>query len=80
MKKAVVFLIFSVASISCNVSVDKQNNTDSVSKTDSFLKKADTTLHKWGDSAKEKMKDAGHEIKKEWKEHFGKDSATKKLQ
>jgi hypothetical protein len=39
MKKAVVFLIFSVASISCNVSVDKQNIQILLVKQTHFLKK-----------------------------------------
>jgi hypothetical protein len=78
MKK--VLVILAIAFTSCNVSVDKQGNKDSATRTDSFLKKADTTLNKWGDSAKEKFKDAKREIKQEWKEHFGKDSSTKKLQ
>ncbi len=64
------FLLFT----SCDITV----KTDNKSKTDSLLQKADTTLEKLGDSAKEKFKDAKKEVKEEWKEHFDKDS-TKSL-
>jgi len=61
----------------CNVNVDTEHKSDSTNLT---MQKVDTTLHKLGDSAKEKLKDAGQEIKKEWQQHFAKDSSAKKLQ
>ena len=65
--------------ISCNVSVDERSDNDSATKVDSFIEKADTTLEKWGDTAKKKLKDAGHAIKQQVNEHFKKDSVTIKF-
>jgi hypothetical protein len=73
MKK--ILIIASIAAFaSCNVSVDKQNDKDSVSKFDSAIDKVDDKLDEWGDSAKEKFKDAKQEVKA----RLNKDSADDK--
>lgn len=75
MKRIVVISIGMVFFTACDINVKTENKT----KKDSLLQKADTTLEKWGDSAKAKFKDAKSEVKEEWNEHFGKDSASKKV-
>lgn len=59
---------------SCNVSIEEKNDKDSATGFDSFMQKADTTLERWGDSAKEKYKDVRDNVK----ERFDRDSNSLK--
>lgn len=72
MKRVFIFIAAAVVTASCNIDV-KTEKKDGTSKLDSFVQKADTTLEKWGDSAKEKFKDLKQDVKK----RFAKDSASK---
>jgi outer membrane protein assembly factor BamD (BamD/ComL family) len=75
MKKVLIIALSVLFITACDINVKNEDKT----KTDSLLQRADTTLEKLGDSAKEKFKDAKSEVKEEWNEHFGKDSASKKV-
>lgn len=77
MKKLIAIVSASFVFSACNVNVDTEHKSDSTNAT---IKVDTTTINKLGDSAKEKLKDAGQEIKKEWQQHFSKDSSAKKLQ
>ena len=57
---------------SCNVNVDEENKNDSTTGFDSFVQKTDTTLERWGDSAKEKYKDVRDDVK----DHFDDDDSV----
>jgi ElaB/YqjD/DUF883 family membrane-anchored ribosome-binding protein len=59
--------------LSCNVSVEEKHEKDSTTGFDSFVQKADTTLERWGDSAKEKYKDVRDDVE----DRFGKDSSAR---
>lgn len=61
--KKVLGLLAIAAFASCNVSVDEDDHRDSASRFDSFVQKADTTMERWGDSAKEKYKDLRDDVK-----------------
>ena len=59
---------------SCNINVDDESKKDSATSFDSLVQKADTTLERWGDSAKEKYKDVRDDVK----ERLDKDSANER--
>jgi len=72
MKK--IFSAFCIALIvSCNINVDNDTKKDSATRFDSLVQKADTTLERWGDSAKAKYKD----VKEDVKDRFDRDSASR---
>jgi ElaB/YqjD/DUF883 family membrane-anchored ribosome-binding protein len=59
--------------VSCNINLEEENKKDSASTgIDSFVQKADTTLERWGDSAKEKYKDVRNDVK----DRFDDDTTT----
>lgn len=58
--------------LSCNVNIEEKNEADSTTGFDSFVQKADTTLERWGDSAKETYKDVRDDVK----DRFDKDSSS----
>ena len=70
--KKISYFVALIFCLSCNVSVDKQNEKDSSSKFDSTLDKVDNKLNEFGDSAKEKFND----IKTGLKRRLDKDSTT----
>jgi ElaB/YqjD/DUF883 family membrane-anchored ribosome-binding protein len=62
---AVIVLFF----LSCNINVEEENKKDSATTGfDSFVQKADTTLERWGDSAKEKYKDVRDDVNDRFKD------------
>jgi len=75
MKRMLIVVAGYIFITSCDIHVKTEQKT----KTDSLLQKADTTLEKLGDSAKEKFKDAKKEVKEEWNKHFDTDSSAKKM-
>lgn len=58
--------------LSCNVSVEEENDRDTTSRQGSTLEKVDDKLEEWGDTAKARFKDAKNEVK----ERFDKDSTA----
>lgn len=67
-----ILVIFSAAlTLSCNMSVDKDNDKDS-SEID--LDKVENKIEQWGDSAEEKYKD----IKRDIKDRLDDDSLEKR--
>ena len=63
MKKLLLILVTGVV-VSCNVSVDHDEDKDSTSRLDSAWEKTEDKLEQWGDTAKSKYKDVKEDIRK----------------
>lgn len=48
--------------VSCDVDINEEKENE----LDSFVNRADTTLERWGDSAKEKYKDIRDKVEDRW--------------
>lgn len=67
--KRLFVVLAATAFVSCDVDI----NDEKENKLDSFVNRADTTLERWGDSAKEKYKD----IRDGVEDRLDRDSARK---